>query len=107
MPFQKGNVANPNGRPPSEKCFADAVRRAVRQPGKDGEPKLKHLADKLVSYALAGEGWAFAQIADRLDGKPHQTSDVQVTRRVEQMTRDELLVIAAGGVQEDAEVTQH
>jgi hypothetical protein len=32
------------------------------------------LAEKLVSCALAGEGWAFKDIGDRLEGKPVLTA---------------------------------
>jgi hypothetical protein len=74
MPFEKGNRANPGGRP-KEKAFADAVRVAVNRVDEaDAEKrkKLMLLADKLVECALKGEGWAMQQIADRLDGKPAQ-----------------------------------
>jgi hypothetical protein len=49
------------------------------------------LADKLVDFALDGQGWAFAQIIDRLEGKPIQETNVNVTRRlVDELTDDEL-----------------
>jgi hypothetical protein len=60
------------GRPPKEKSFANMLNIAVREAGKTGAPKLRELADKLVDCALAGEGWAMQQVADRLDGKPAQ-----------------------------------
>jgi hypothetical protein len=34
--------------------------------------KINALAEKLVSCALAGEGWAFKEIGDRLEGKAVQ-----------------------------------
>lgn len=49
---------------------------------------------------------AASVLLDRGWGKPHQTSDVNVNRTVTQMTREELVAIAAGEP-EDAEVTQH
>lgn len=74
MSFQKGKSGNPGGQP-KEKAFADAVRVAVNRVDEtdtEKRKKLMLLADKLVSCALNGEGWAMQQIADRLDGKPAQ-----------------------------------
>ncbi len=71
MAFEKGQSGNPGGRP-KEKVFADALRLAVNREAEDGRKKLAHLADRLVAEAMAGEGWAMQQIADRLDGKPAQ-----------------------------------
>src|SRR6185437_5981923 len=77
MPFQKGKSGNPGGQN-REKVFAEALRIAVNRTTDDGRKKLLFIADKLVSEAIAGEGWAIAQIADRLDGKPAQESMVTV-----------------------------
>lgn len=78
MAFEKGKTGNAGGRP-KEKAFADAVRVAVNRVDEtDAEKrkKLMILADKLVTCALAGEGWAMQQIADRLDGKPAQSVEM-------------------------------
>ena len=69
MPFKPGVSGNPSGAKP-EQPFKDALRRAVVQ--KDSK-LLRKVADKLVDQALAGEGWAIKEIADRLDGKAAQT----------------------------------
>ena len=95
MPFQPGNKANPGGRP-KEKAFADAVRVAVNRQAEDGRKKLMLLADRLIDFALAGEGWAMQQIADRLDGKPAQESTVTVHRVTRELSDDELSDIALG-----------
>ena len=53
------------------------------------------LAEKLVSCALAGEGWAFKEIGDRLEGKPMQPvehSD-EDNRTIMQFSDDELTAI--------------
>lgn len=65
------------GRPAKEKSFANMLNIALAQAdgvGIDGKPntKLRQVAEKLVSSALAGEGWAIKEIADRTDGKPFQ-----------------------------------
>lgn len=75
MAFQAGKSGNPGGRP-KEKAFADAVRVAINRDADDGRKKLMVLADKLIDFALAGEGWAMQQIADRLDGKPAQSVEM-------------------------------
>lgn len=62
--------------PKSDKIWADAVRRAVmrRLEKEEGKPqKIERLADKLVDAAMEGQGWAFQEIGNRLDGKPHQS----------------------------------
>lgn len=92
MAFQKGKSGNPGGKP-KDKAFADAVRVAVNREEPDGRKKLNALAEKLVDFAMAGEGWAMQQIADRLDGKPAQESTVTFDdkREAADWTRAELV----------------
>jgi hypothetical protein len=110
MPFQPGNRANPGGRP-KDQLFTDRLRMALLEDDKKAKRrKLDLVVDSLVANAIAGESWAVTQIADRLDGKPHQTSEVtHNTKSVTEMTRDELLRIAAQDRVEsqDAEETKH
>lgn len=61
--------------PKSDKLWADAVRLAVTERGVDGRRKLRALADRVVDLGLAGDVAAIKEIGDRLDGKPHQTSE--------------------------------
>ena len=54
---------------------------------------MRVIAEKLVEQAIAGEGWAIQQVADRIDGKPAQEQHAQ--RSITSMTdsdctRDEL-----------------
>jgi hypothetical protein len=54
-----------------EKIFTEALHMSVHRLDADGKKVLYRLADKLVRCALEdGAGWAFSQIADRLEGKP-------------------------------------
>jgi hypothetical protein len=74
----KGVSANPGGRG-AEKPFTDALRAALNQTN----PKLKRknlllIAEKLVECAIDGESWAVLQVADRMDGKPHSESTLNV-----------------------------
>lgn len=60
------------GRPPKEKSFSNMLNIALTSKGDTGETKLREVAEVLVKFALAGEGWAIREIADRVDGKPMQ-----------------------------------
>jgi len=74
MAFEKGQSGNPGGRP-KEKIFADALRLAINAEVDDEGTKVKKIrkiAERLVTEAIAGESWAIQQVADRLDGKPAQ-----------------------------------
>ena len=78
MTFVKGKSGNPLGRQ-SDKPFVDALRAALNQ----SDPKTKRkslvvIAEKLVDCAIKGESWAILQVADRLDGKPHSESTLNV-----------------------------
>jgi hypothetical protein len=60
---------------------------------KDGKKALYRLADKLVACALEdGQGWAFAQIADRLEGKAAQqiTHNINDLREISEYSDAEL-----------------
>jgi hypothetical protein len=101
MPFQKGNRANPGGRP-KDKAFNDALRLVVHREHEPNKTKLYAIAEKLVEEAIKGEAWAVQQVADRLDGKPTQESTVTIDdkRDATDWTRDELVAFlndAKGG----------
>ena len=70
----------------SDKIWADAVRKAVHEYGesKDANGKAKkirhlnQLARQLVKSGLNGDMQALKEIGDRLDGRPNQSSDVNL-----------------------------
>lgn len=67
-------MAAPKGNQYAAKAkdFESALRRAmVRNDG-----ALNRIADQLVTQAVAGEQWAIQMIADRLDGKPKQQTEL-------------------------------
>lgn len=80
MAFEKGKPsANPRGRPPNERSFTDALRVVAKRADADGRTQLMKLAAQLFECAIVDkQGWAFAQIADRLEGKAIQQVDVSV-----------------------------
>jgi len=78
MAWTKGQSGNPAGRN-KDKAFADQLRLVVNEEdGATGVKKLRRLAEKLVSEAMNGEGWAMCQVADRLDGKPAQEAALTI-----------------------------
>lgn len=89
MPGTKG----PNTRP---KLFIKALNRAIAQ---DSADRLRKAAEKLLDLAAEGESWALAMLADRLDGKPVQdtniVADIAVARAAE-LSDDDLASIATG-----------
>lgn len=72
-----GNTNRANG-----KRFANALKAALEEYEDDrikrGEA-LREIAKGLVKDALAGDHNARREVADRLDGKPHQSTDVTAT----------------------------
>lgn len=65
-------VGNQNAAKPG-KLFADTLRRVLLV--NDGE-KLRALAEKLVERALEGDTTALKEVADRIDGKPKQQTEI-------------------------------
>jgi len=69
MTWKTGQSGNPTGRPVN-KPFLDALNRAIAQ---DDAKKLRAVAEKLLEKAADGQRWAIRELADRLDGKAHQS----------------------------------
>jgi hypothetical protein len=66
--------------PKSDKIWSDAVRRAVlrRLENEEGKPqKIERLADKVVDMALDGDMSAVNEVANRLDGRPKVSADIE------------------------------
>jgi hypothetical protein len=76
--FKKGQSGNPGGRPKS-KPFTDALRIAVLEA--DGDTtKLRRIAAKLTEMAISGDIQAIREIFDRLEGKAHQSVELNDNR---------------------------
>jgi hypothetical protein len=96
----RGNP-NPKGSKP-DKLMRDALMVALNREAVDAEgkptKKLALLASALVDKAVGGDVSAANAVMDRVDGKPHQTTDVTVLRqRAEELSDDVLAGIAASG----------
>jgi hypothetical protein len=89
-----GQPGNQNAR--KAKIWEQALKRALaRYSGSTVDAGLDRLADRMVKAAVESEDHAAAvmiaeRIGDRLDGKPHQSSDVSVD------AQEGLLSILAG-----------
>ena len=76
MPFEPGQSGNPGGRPKGAKIWQDALRRAIKRRETDDPLALERLADKLINMAADGDIQALRELADRLDGKPKQQTEI-------------------------------
>lgn len=88
IPAQKGEVRNPNGRPkgvPNSKTRLLRILELVqkkRNPvtGQDEEFSIAEQMDlQLIKKALNGDLKAYEILLDRLEGKPKQSTEVEVS----------------------------
>ena len=79
---KKGHGGNPNGRPKKEHSLTDLLREALEQPHDDtGKTKKEMVIDKLYEIAVKkGDVVMLKYLIDRIDGKPLQTIEANVTR---------------------------
>jgi hypothetical protein len=63
----KGNTNAAKG-----KVWNDALRKAIAQ----NPHKVRAAVEQLLDLAADGEAWAIKELADRLDGKSQQTTDI-------------------------------
>jgi len=92
-------MGRPIGSLNREKPFNQALLMTLRS----NPVALRRIAAKLVEKAEEGELAAIREIADRLDGKPVQMLDRRDVP-LNQLTDEELLVIAGGGLPEREEI---
>lgn len=53
--------------------WSETLNRAIAQ---DDGKRLRAAAEKLLDIAATGEQWAVKELADRLDGKPKQQTEL-------------------------------
>ena len=90
--FQKGQSGNPKGRR-SDKPFKDALRMELAAVEDDDHKSLRRIARRLIDAAATGDLAAIKELADRLDGKPRQETDVNLETEAEMPTRIEIVPI--------------
>lgn len=71
-PFRHGPDPRRNlrGRPPNHESVTARLREIMSEPGADGKPKPRVLAERMVEAALQGDSALARYVVDRLDGKP-------------------------------------
>ena len=76
-PFEKGKSGNPKGRPKGSSSIKDHLRRIGDEilEGSDMS-KDEAIMRKVYKLAFEGQPWAVQFIADRKEGKPHQSVDI-------------------------------
>lgn len=62
------------------KDWTQAIRKALAHYSGEGATKgMEMLASELVTAASKGDAWALKEIGDRIEGKPGQSIDMNVT----------------------------
>ena len=93
MATSGGQPGNQNAR--KAKAFENALRRALaRKAESTVDAGIDLVADKLVTAGCAGEQWAVKEIADRLDGKSHQSVALSGDEDAPLVTRVELIPLS-------------
>jgi hypothetical protein len=87
MAFKKGNQLGANS-----KRVQSLLERLATQ---DDSRKLRAGLEKVMELFAEGDKWAIEYVTDRLDGKAAQTTNVNVTRHLKELTDAELLAIAS------------
>jgi hypothetical protein len=87
-PFPKGVSGNPSGKPKGTEHSKTRLKRILdlvqkkRNPitGEEEEFTVLELMDmQIIAKALKGDQRAYQEVIDRLEGKPKQTSEVEVS----------------------------
>ena len=84
-------MAAPLGNKNKEGRVRKSILRAFARSAGGVSKGLDIMADKLVQQAQKGDAWAIQLIADRIDGKPHQTIDGTLTHNLVDLTDAENL----------------
>lgn len=87
MAFEKGNQLGQNS-----KRVQSLLERLVIQ---DDAKKLRAGLEKVLEMFAAGDKWAIEYVTDRLDGKAAQTTNVNITKHVRELSDNELIAIAS------------
>lgn len=88
IPAKKGEVRNPNGKPKGTQNSKTRLLRLLelvqkkRNPitGEEEEFTVLELMDmQMIAKALKGDQRAYQEIVDRLEGKPKQSTELEVS----------------------------
>ena len=72
---------NRNGRPPKEYSMTDLLRTALDEPyDESGKTNKQMVIDKMFELANDGDGNILKYLFDRIDGKPLQSIEANITK---------------------------
>jgi len=80
---QPGNKNASKGKP-----WRDAIERALAHEHGNVQEGLRKIAAKVVAAASEGDREAWQEIGNRMDGKPHQSTDVSMTASLQVVALD-------------------
>jgi hypothetical protein len=77
--FVSGNTASVGkGRPKGSRSIPDILRKIAEEEGTtEGITKIEVVLRQVFRYALEGKSWAVEFIANRTEGKPHQSIGIK------------------------------
>jgi HPt (histidine-containing phosphotransfer) domain-containing protein len=77
--FSKGVSGNPNGRPKITR-LTDALRQQIAETNTDADDQTvaEQIAKTLIRLAISGDVQAIKEIANRTEGLPKQTLDLDI-----------------------------
>ena len=90
-------MGRPVGSLNREKPFRTALQMALRE----RPQSLRLIANRMIDKAEEGDLHSIRELVDRLDGRPVQAIDRPEVLIVDQLSDEELLLIASGGRSED------
>lgn len=93
MPFVKGQSGNPRGRPRDGTSWVQVLEKigAEKISANDDLTKKEAVARRLWSEAAKGQSWAIMALMDRMDGKPKQEVQQDITsggKEIKTITRE-------------------
>jgi len=90
-PFGNKNAAN-------AKLWNAAIHRALDEKSRvDGKAALDALAMELIKKCQDGDLSALKEFGDRMDGKAHQSSDIDMTARVTEFIQGNKVYVGDSG----------
>jgi hypothetical protein len=79
--WKRGQSGNPKGTPKKAWRWAQVLREAAENLGKDGREYKVAIAEALIKEALKGNVTAIKEFADRVDGRSRQSVELLTPER--------------------------
>ena len=79
--WEKGQSGNPKGRPKKGNSWSDCLKAIGEQNTVKGKTNKELICEMLYDKAAEGDLTAINAIMDRIEGKPKQVQDIDVTSK--------------------------